>query len=492
MAHRATRQIAAVAAAFARVAEARVVRARVVIALVAEARVVTARVAVVLGVCVLGAACTGSEPGPIDNTFGAATDVAIAPDNSEVGRQRVEDDPDDDHPVHAAADVFLQDHSVESARSFVELVALDSDQRWVPWLLDLLRLGLSNILDQEIGVVLAELSGIPSTTKVPNLVAHGGWSRSLGLDGGQGYRTFKSRTYELFDPRFGDLLRSVEDQSDLAAIQFGGVPLGGIPELNAPARLRANEATWMTGDEAVLGVEIAGEAVAYPIRILGRHELINDVVGGLPISVVYCTLCRSALVFDAVADGQALTFLTSGLLLDSNKIMYDNETGSLWQHLTGTGIAGPMTGTELNLRLVEHVRWSDWVMAHPDGEVIDLPQPVFFENPEQPPIVYDYSPDAAYRSYYDSEKLWFPVGSTPDSFALKTEVVGIVHSGESMAIELAAITETIEISVGGNIFIIEPTGPSVRITDSSGDIVQFEQSFWFAWVRGHPDTRIWK
>ncbi|MEZ5226776.1 MAG: DUF3179 domain-containing (seleno)protein [Acidimicrobiales bacterium] len=217
----------------------------------------------------------------------------------------IADDPTDDGIVLEAAEVFLADPTGVETPRLVELIAADGDHRWVPWLLDLLRLSGNSLVDVRIGEVLEAMTGIPSEARIPDLNHYGGWAQTLGLDGGPGYRAFKAGTYARIDERFGPLLLSVEDQTQLAAIQFGGVPLGGIPELNDPARLTAPEATWMTDDEAVLGVEVDGEAVAYPLRFLSHHELVNDTVGETDIAVVYCTLCRSALVFESVVDGQS-------------------------------------------------------------------------------------------------------------------------------------------------------------------------------------------
>ncbi len=408
------------------------------------------------------------------------------------GAQASSDDSANDAIVVAAAMSFLAADDGSDASDLVELIAADGDRRWAPWLIDLLRLSGNSLLDVRIGEVLETMTGLPSRARVLDLVAYGGWAQTLGLDGGAGYREFKAGTYARIDDRFGDLLRSVVDQGELAAIQFGGVPLGGIPELNSPAKLAAAEATWMTGDEAVLGVEVGGETVAYPLRILSHHELVNDTVGGRDIAVVYCTLCKSALVFDSTSTGQVLHFQTSGLLINSNKIMYDLETGSLWRHLQGRSIAGPMAGSVLETLPVVLVEWSSWVDTHPETTVIDLPEPIFFEEVERPPIAYDYRPGAAYRSYYDNPDLWFPVVDTPDTFDLKTEVVGIENNGQSLAIERAAITTTIEVEVGGSRFVVTPTGPGVRVTDNTGGEVVAEQSFWFAWHAEHPETGIWE
>jgi len=398
----------------------------------------------------------------------------------------------DDDAVIAAANQFLEIRSPQAARDFLAAVDGNSGERWVPWVVDLLRAGVSNRVDIAAGEQLERLTGVPSENRINDLTAYGSWTQNNGLDGGEGYVDFKAGLYERFDPRFGDLLRSVADPAEVAAIQWGGVPIGGIPELNDPERVTVAEADHMFDDEIILGVEFGGQAVAYPLRVLARHELANDTVGGLPIALVYCTLCRSALVFERDLGDQTVTFLTSGLLVDSNKIMYDPETGTLWSHLRGIGIGGPLTGTELALGSVNHLRWSDWVAEHPDTEVITLPPPIFFDDPERGAISYDYTPGEAYRSYYDDPDLWFPSLDAPDTFDLKTEVVGFRHNDDAVAFSVEAFnvidTET-EIEVGGDTFTVEPTGVGVRIFDAAGERVNHEQSFWFAWFTNNPMTR---
>lgn len=392
----------------------------------------------------------------------------------------------------AASARFLAGQSSSTASEFVEAAAQSGDERWVPWMIDLLRLQVSSNLSTRIGDVLASITGIPSDFRIPNMIAYGGWASTNRLDGGEGYRDFKIALYERIDPQFGPLLSSVEDQTELASIQWGGVPVGGIPELNDPERVVAAEADWMVDDEVVLGVTANGEAVAYPLRIVARHELANDTIGGERLSIVYCTLCKSAIVFERDVDGRTLNFLTSGLLSNSNKIMVDLETNTLWSHLRGVGIGGELAGVELARRSVNVMRWSDWLAENPDTHVLRLPAPIFFDDPERPPIAYDYTPGEAYASYYDNPDVWFPVLDSPSTFTLKTEVVGIAANGDSIALSVAEVNEkavTIGVQVGGEMFRIEPTGVGVRVFDASDARVIAEQSFWFAWYANHPDTR---
>ena len=394
--------------------------------------------------------------------------------------------------IEEAAAALLESPSSDTSLGFVDVVADSSDERWVPWLLDLLRLDTSLRVGNAIGATLEDITGLATTTRVADLNTYGSWAQTRALDGGPGYRDFKVQLHARIDPQFGPLLASVEDPAEFARIQWGGVPVGGIPELNDPERVPAADADWMDDGDIVLGVLINDQAVAYPLKILARHELANDVVAGEPIAVVYCTLCRSALVFDREVDGQVVRFLTSGLLANSNKIMVDVETNTLWSHLRGVGIGGPHIGTKLEIRTVNHMRWSDWVAENPDTEVLTLPQPIFFDDPERPAIGYDYTEGSAYASYYDNPDVWFPVIDTPDTWPLKTDVVGIAIGDDSVAFSLEEFNDggqPMTIEVGGQALTVEPTGVGVRVFDEAGERVNVEQSFWFAWFANHPETR---
>ncbi len=128
-------------------------------------------------------------------------------------------------------------------------------------------------------------------------------------------------------------------------IAWGGVAVDGIPALDNPTMVAAAAATYLNPDDAVFGVEINGEARAYPLRIVNWHEMVNDVVGGVPVSLAYCTLCGAGILFDGRVAGhdRPFTFGSSGLLYRSNKLMYDRQTDSLWNQFTGRPVMGPLT-----------------------------------------------------------------------------------------------------------------------------------------------------
>lgn len=151
----------------------------------------------------------------------------------------------------------------------------------------------------------------------------------------------------------------------------GGPPRDGIPSVDDPQFVSPGEATdWLASNEPVIALEINGDARAYPLQILIWHEIVNDTVGGVPVLITFCPLCNSAITFDRRLDGQAYEFGTSGLLRNSDLVMYDRTTESLWQQFTGEAIVGDLTGTQLSFFPSSIVSFGDFVAAHPDGRVL--------------------------------------------------------------------------------------------------------------------------
>ncbi|MEM8922049.1 MAG: DUF3179 domain-containing (seleno)protein [Actinomycetota bacterium] len=422
-------------------------------------------------------------------------------------------------------EAFLEGPNSALASNIAADMALDGDPRWGPWLIDLLRLGPSNITDEQVAGALALISGIERTPDQflnEDYRIYGQWVYDQAIEPGDGYRTWKTALYSPIDDDFPALLESVPDDLLLSRIQWGGVPRGGIPELNDPERVAAGDADWMEPDEVVFGAVIDGEAVAYPFRILGHHELANDTIAGTPVSVVFCTLCRTALLFDRRVDGQVLDFQTSGLLVNSNKIMVDVQTDTLWSHLEATGIGGPLEGVVLDQFPLETTTWEAWTEANPDTEVLAIPGAIFRDNPEQPPIVYAYEADSAYRFYYDDPEVWFPILDTPtDDIELKQEVIGLDVGGEQLAVTVAGVVEAgpTAFTVGDRTLLVVPTSEAgARVYDATdagladGDRPRgveadqeaatlsdgtrlprlvAEQGLWFAWFGNHPETDWW-
>jgi hypothetical protein len=151
----------------------------------------------------------------------------------------------------------------------------------------------------------------------------------------------------------------------------GGPPRDGIPSIDDPAFVSPGEASeWLAGNEPVIALEIDGEARAYPLQILTWHEIVNDRVGDVPVAVTFCPLCNSAIVFDRTLDGEVYEFGTSGLLRNSDLVMYDRTTESLWQQLTGEAVVGDLAGEQLAFLPSSLVSFDDFRAAFPDGVVL--------------------------------------------------------------------------------------------------------------------------
>ena len=156
-----------------------------------------------------------------------------------------------------------------------------------------------------------------------------------------------------------------------SGILSGGPPRDGIPPLDDPKFTTFGDADgWLDGEEPVIAIEIDGDARAYPLQILIWHEIVNDVVGGVPVSVTFCPLCNSAIVFDRRLNGVVYDFGTSGNLRNSDLIMWDRQTESWWQQFTGQAIVGELTGRTLTFLPASIISWGDFKAANPEGEVL--------------------------------------------------------------------------------------------------------------------------
>lgn len=118
-------------------------------------------------------------------------------------------------------------------------------------------------------------------------------------------------------------------------------------------------------------VERKGDARAYPLRILIWHEIVNDVVGSELLAVTFCPLCNAAIAFRRRVGGRVLDFGTTGKLRYSDLVMYDRQTESWWQQMTGEAIVGRLTGTRLEPVPAQMASWRDFAQAHPRGRVLN-------------------------------------------------------------------------------------------------------------------------
>jgi hypothetical protein len=247
-----------------------------------------------------------------------------------------------------------------------------------------------------------------------------------------GFAKLQARLYDLIDPAFQAFLDGDrKHEIRLEEIAWGGVVKDGIPALTNPNLITAEAAAYLNAGDLVFGVAINGDTRAYPLRILDWHEMFNDVVGGVPVSLAYCTLCGSGILFETHLEGrkQPFVFGSSGFLYRSNKLMYDTETHSLWNQFTGRPVVGPLTGSgiELKARPVVITTWADWRSRHPGTRVLNL----------ETGFRRDYRSGAAYRDYFASPELMFPTNVDQTRLKQKDYVFALRSSGAEKAWPLA-------------------------------------------------------
>lgn len=265
----------------------------------------------------------------------------------------------------------------------------------------------------------------------------------------------------------------------------GGPPKDGIASIDNPVFVGASETKLML-DQRVMGVSFAGHTRAYPIAILNRHEVVNDQFGEYHVAVTYCPLCGSGMVFRAPNANQALTFGVSGLLYNSDVLLYDRETESLWSQLQMQAVTGPRKGEKLKMLASSHTTWQEWLSRYPDTEVLS----------EDTGFAFDYSRDP-YAAYKNSGDTWFPVAHQNSAYEKKEWVAGVVIDGQAKAypfVELEQSSGDFTDHVGDVAVrvIWLKSARSVRILDLAGVEVPATSAYWFAWYGFHPDTEIYR
>ncbi len=280
----------------------------------------------------------------------------------------------------------------------------------------------------------------------------------------------------------------------LEEIHSGGPPKDGIPAVSNPVISMASEQDFMLPEDRVIGIIVDGKARAYPLRLLNHHECVNDELGGKAIAVTYCPLCDSSAVIDRRIDGKEVEFGISGLLYNSNVLLYDrSDEESLWSQVKMEAVAGPRTGTRLNTYAHELTEWSKWVAEHPDTEVVNLDS-----GNRRVHRNYDRDP---YAIYFTNDQLMFPVNPASDRYPNKTPIIGIRIGDQYKAYPVQELessgTEIEDIFAGMNLVFNYDKGtdtarvvsPSAESAEGKLDIVY---TFWFAWHAMHPETEVYE
>ena len=233
------------------------------------------------------------------------------------------------------------------------------------------------------------------------------------------YGNLKADLYELIDPRFGTYFRDRQSSARIRMdeIRWGGVVQDGIPPLRQPEMIPADQAAYLEPDNIVFGIEINGDARAYPKRILAWHEMFVDTIGSIEIAGVYCTLCGTVIPYKTEFNGRRYHLGTSGFLYRSNKLMYDKTTQSLWSTVRGEPVLGPLAERGIVLEQLSMVTttWAEWVRRHPDTTVLSL----------NTGHRRDYGEGVAYSHYFSNDQLMFNTPFKDERLKNKQEVLAL-------------------------------------------------------------------
>jgi hypothetical protein len=343
-----------------------------------------------------------------------------------------------------------------SSQDALDTIRATQDVRYIPVFIELLRvrqIGVLNITHfQEMISVLEEISG---QTFGNDWFAWVEWYGKTDLTPPPGFTGWKGELLGAIDPGFEKFLQ--EDYPSTIRteeIVWGGVMVDGIPALDNPVMISPEEADYLTAEEPVFGISINGDHRAYPLRILDWHEMANDVVGGVPVSLAYCTLCGAGIAYDGRVSGdETYTFGSSGFLFRSNKLMYDRQTRSLWNQFTGKPVLGELVDGDIQLQLLPVVTtsWSAWLAQHPDTKVLDIN--TGYQRP--------YTPGAAYGEYFAFDGTMFPVWQRNDLLPNKERVFTLQIEGIPNAYPVEMLIKEVVVNdvIGEtNLVLIAPRG----------------------------------
>ena len=319
------------------------------------------------------------------------------------------------------------------------------------------------------------------------------WSESvwrLPYDPYEHYAQFKGILYSIVDPRMRNFFPPhVAARIRLDEVEWGGVQVNGIPPLVRPKTISAADASYLDASDRVFGIEVNGEARAYPQRILAWHEMALDRLGGLDLTVVYCTLCGTVIPYRS----RGYIFGTSGLLYESSKLMFDAGTASLWSTLQGEPVIGRLanSGVTLEFQPVVTTTWGEWRAMYPHTSVLSL----------HTGFNRDYGEGVAYHDYFATEQLMFQVSRTDSRLRNKDEILAIRLPGKRpLAFSAEYLRQHPKLSYthqGVRLDILTSPHGANRVyrgghAGEESARVPAYRAFWFGWYAQFPDTVLVK
>lgn len=315
-------------------------------------------------------------------------------------------------------------------------------------------------------------------------------------------------------------------------------PRDRIPPIDEPVFEPITSADWLDHREPGALVQFGDETRFYPLSILNRHEVVNDRFGDVPVVVTFCPLCNTAISFDARVDGQTLRFGVSGLLRNSDLVMWDDATTSLWQQITGEAVVGDFAGTQLELIPTSIASYGDVLKNFPNAVSLSRETGFSVEYGANPytayssgtsPFLFDGEPDPRFPALsrvvgvtIDGNEKAFPFSVLNDQPAINDELgdtpIVVLWGGDTAdALDAAAIADGAAIGSGiaydrrvadqvltfsvseGDLFADDQTGSTWTLLGVAIDgplegqqlaTVTHRNEFWFAWAAFFPDAPV--
>ena len=401
--------------------------------------------------------------------------------------------------LQSAVQVAFIDAMKESTWGRDQTVALNTigasrDPR-LAWIIsDLMRFTSSNGLNADLNRVAFQLLGKPAPSRdhwgvvTDHLIA---WD----VPAPPNYLEVKRAIFTTIVPGWDRIF--VEGDIDWRHVSWGGVLIDDreydttdqgcncIPAADNPKVSSAAEATWLSDDAIVFGIEVNGEYRAYPRRIMEVREMVNDTLGGRNLGIPYCTLCGAAQAYftDQLPAGVERPVLrTSGLLIRANKVMYDVNTYSVFDTFLGKAVTGPLRdrGIQLKQASVVTTDWGTWKRAHPQTTVLV----------EALALGRDFD----FRNGRDADGPIFPVGDVDPRLPVHEDIIGVVTaSGKPIAFQRSQAV--LALRNGGQIGFenvrLKLEAGGIKAVDTNGADLGSHQAFWFAWSQFHPETSLW-
>jgi hypothetical protein len=349
-------------------------------------------------------------------------------------------------------------------------------------------------------LALALRQSLPTKTWVDAWKTASDFLIAWDLPAAPGYEQRKQRVFTHVAPDWAPLFADPGALVDWRWISWGGVfrddralgeldgcPRGCIPALDEPAVTPAPDGHWYPDDAEIFGLVVDGQARAYPRHQLETHELVLDTLGGRRIALPYCTLCGAAQAYftdDLPPTLPPLVLRTSGLLSRSNKVLYDLESGALFDTFTGRALSGAprLARVQLTPLPVIASTWGAWKRAHPETTILA----------EDGGIGLQYDPDPL--GGRDDAGPIFPVGAVDPRLDPQARVLGVFGAhGRPLAFDFAAARAALEagaeVEHGG--VRLELAGSGLSARNGGGPALPSHAAFWFAWSQFHPTTELW-